>query len=320
MSAVPRRSDGSHAGTMIGIGGVGGPEAYELIRRLLAIVLLVAALLKGHQLATGPIAGDSLFASRGFLIGLVEAELLFGLWLLVGLHPQLTWRATFGCFLAFSGIALAKMLSGEPSCGCFGRVFVPPWLTLALDAAAVAALLRWRPGGRRGPSVLSHPRRAAVFLVTALLVGVPMAAVMSRFRPATITAWGNLLGAGDLVVLEPESWVGGRFPLLEHIDIGNELARGYWIVVLYHHDCQACREAIPGYERRARAIASQWDAPRIALIEMPPYAPAGDGIVAVNSPCVSGRLNDARDWFITTPAEIRMRDSIVTTTGGTTRN
>ncbi len=55
---------------------------YDLVRIVLGLVRLAAAVLKGHQLATEPVAGTGLLDSRWFLIGVVEFELFFGLWLL----------------------------------------------------------------------------------------------------------------------------------------------------------------------------------------------------------------------------------------------
>ena len=50
---------------------------------LLSLVLVAAAVLKGYELASEPVAGTGLFDSRWFVIGLAEFELFFGLcWLL----------------------------------------------------------------------------------------------------------------------------------------------------------------------------------------------------------------------------------------------
>lgn len=119
--------------------------AYDAVRIVLGLVLLTAAALKGHQLATDPVAETSLFSSRWFLIGVVEFELFFGLCLLAGLCPRWTWRAALVCFTGFACISLYKAVSGEASCGCFGKVPVDPWHTFLLDLAAVIALSRWRP-------------------------------------------------------------------------------------------------------------------------------------------------------------------------------
>ena len=121
------------------------PTGYDVIRIALGLLLLVAAGLKGHQLATEPVAETGLLTSRWFLIAAVEFELVFGLWLLLGLYPRRTWQVALLCFGGFACVSLSKALSGDSSCGCFGKVPVNPWYTLLLDLAAVAALLYRRP-------------------------------------------------------------------------------------------------------------------------------------------------------------------------------
>ncbi len=50
--------------------------AFHVVRVVVAAVLLVAAGLKGHQLATAPVPESGLLTSRWFLIAAVEIELL----------------------------------------------------------------------------------------------------------------------------------------------------------------------------------------------------------------------------------------------------
>ena len=144
----------------------------------------------------------------------------------------------------FACVSFSKGLAGEASCGCFGTVKVNPWYTFALDAAAVAALLRWRPSFSQG-SEPSGERPAAVrlaaFASVWLAVGLPIGWLAGRFEPTIVTDEGEILGESQIVVLEPERWIGTRFPLLPHVDIGSRLAEGRWIVLLYHHDCPECR-------------------------------------------------------------------------------
>ena len=121
---------------------------YVAIRVILAAVLISAAVLKGYQLATGPVLGTGLFSSRILLIAVVEFEWLLGVWLITDLFPKWAWRVALGCFGLFASVSLYKGLSGDASCGCFGQVDVSPWWTLALDLAAVVALLLWSPRER----------------------------------------------------------------------------------------------------------------------------------------------------------------------------
>jgi len=149
------------------------PSGYDALRVVLGAILLAAAALKAHQLATEPVIAPGLLNSRWFLISVVEFELLFGLWLLSGLYARPTWYAATGCFVLLAGVSVYKALSGDETCGCFGNVKTHPWWATALDAALVLALLRWRPSGRHACSALATaPASASRFARVLVLVGV----------------------------------------------------------------------------------------------------------------------------------------------------
>jgi len=184
-----RRTAGSNAVSALwAIPGV-RVTGYDVVRVVLGSLLLVAALLKGYQLATDPLLSlasrpsslapwlSAILDSRWFLIAVVEFELLFGLWLIAGLCPRQTWFAALACFALFACVSLYKALSGESTCGCFGKVPVNPWHTLGLDCAALAALAGWRPS-HNGSTVAprsSHLARKALTLLTIwLCVGAPV--------------------------------------------------------------------------------------------------------------------------------------------------
>ena len=111
-------------------------HGYNRLRLVVALLLLTAAALKGYDLANGPVVGSGLLDSRWLLIGVVEMEILFGLWLLANIWPKPTWAAALACFSLFTCVSLYKALSGYASCGCFGRVPVNPWYTATLDLAS----------------------------------------------------------------------------------------------------------------------------------------------------------------------------------------
>jgi hypothetical protein len=109
-------------------------------------------------------------------------------------------------------------------------------------------------------------------------------------------------------VLEPETWIGRELPILDYIDITETLKTGNWVILLYHHDCSDCAEAIPKYERIAHDLGGNGDLLRVALIEVPPYGPP---LAAPDSPCILGRLANAKEWFVTTPAVVLLVDGRV---------
>lgn len=245
----------------------------------------------------------------------VEFELALGIWLLSGLFKKAAWLTVLLCFSAFSLITLYKGITGAESCGCFGTVHVNPWVTLfVIDIPSVIALLVFRPVlslKRKAESIRtliqefftplpSIPQFTITTCLALLILGVTTP-ILAFNEPAKITS--------SYEVLEPETWVGKKLPILEYIDIGKQLETGTWLVLLYHHDCPDCAAAIPKYEKMARDFAGNEAFLQIALIEVPPY---GQGQVSRNSSCVPGRLADTKDWFVTTPAVVLLTDSQVT--------
>lgn len=285
---------------------------YDAVRTVLGILLLAAALLKGYQLATEPTVGQSLLESRWFVIALVEFELLFGLWLLSGIYPILSWHIAAVCFVSFAGVSLFKALSGEASCGCFGRVSVNPWLTFALDLAVLAAILRSYPDAQE-PLVQSKTDRRwlAILLAGWAIAGMAVLLFLVRSSEIVASELGDALPGGRGVALRPERWVGRPLPLLHSIDLDARLSQGRWIVVLYHFDCPACREALARYRRLADEFQASDSDVRVALIKVPPYASLDASAAARASSAVHGRLGNATHWSIRTPTELTIEDGMV---------
>ncbi|NIU14382.1 MAG: hypothetical protein GWN76_10340 [candidate division Zixibacteria bacterium] len=282
--------------------------------KTLAALLIVAGVLKGWQLLTEPVANNSIWTWRPFMVLQVDIELALGIWLLSGLFKKAAWLTALLCFSAFSLITLYKGLSGAESCGCFGTVHVNPWLTLfAIDLPAVIALSIFRPVllFKREPESMriliqefftplpSAYRFATTTCLALLILGITTP-ILAFNKPAKITT--------SYEVLEPETWVGKKLPILGHIDIAYSLKKGNWLVLLYHHDCPDCAAAIPKYEKMARDFAGNEDFLQIALIEVPPYAQVQ---ASRNSPCVLGRLAAVKQWFVTTPAVALLTDGQV---------
>jgi len=295
-------------------------RANDIVTSLLGVLLIIAAVLKGWQLLSEPMVDDSIWTSRPFLILQVEFELALAIWLLSGLFKKAAWVAAISCFGVFSFVTLYKGITGAESCGCFGKVHVNPWITLfAIDLPAVIALALFRPGlSFRLQLSFRRKRESVKRLIAELLTPAPS---LPRF---TITTCLILITLGVTTpllafneppkvtsryeVLEPQTWVGKRLPILEYIDIAESLKEGTWLILLYHYDCPDCARAIPQYEQMARDLQGNEDFLRIALIAVPPY---GRGPVSENSPCTLGRLPQTKEWFVTTPAVALLTDGRV---------
>jgi thiol-disulfide isomerase/thioredoxin len=142
-------------------------------------------------------------------------------------------------------------------------------------------------------------RFAVTAAVGVLVLGVA-GPVLAFNEPARVTL--------RYEVLEPGEWVGKELPILEHIDIGERLKAGNWLVLLYHYDCPGCAEAIPMYEQVARDLVGNGDFLQIALIAVPPH---GQAPINPASACTLGKLNESKEWFVTTPAVALLAEGTV---------
>ncbi len=270
-----------------------------------ATILLAAAALKTYQLWTDPALGV-IYGSSWLQAGLATYELLLAVWLLCGIGLHWSRRVALVSFMGFGCYAFFMGVSREASCGCFGPVRVKPWWTFGIDAALVAALLAWK-AAREGPCT-----RRAFSLGGLTMSLVACASILSLvvWRPGSAPSAAASLGDDRLVVLEPDKWVGKSFPLTPYIDMveGEPLSLGSWVVVFYHHDCPKCQRALLHYGQLAEDLGERDERTRVALIEVPPYGPAA---VPPHRLCRLGRLRDAKEWLISTPAEVRVADGRV---------
>lgn len=274
------------------------------VLKLLGILLLTGAMLKGWQLLVEPTVDNSIWSYRPFLILAVEFELALGIWLLSGLFKKTAWLITLLCFSFFSLVTIYKAITGTESCGCFGSVHVNPWVTLfAIDLPVLVALVVFKPKGKKFFAPLPSLFRFAGIASFGLITLVTTSAVLAFNEPAKITSSYEVLG--------PETWIGKPLPVLKHIDIGEKLARGKWLLIFYRHDCQACKKEFQKYEQSASELARIPTGPHVAFVEIPPYAGPDENFLSSKTSYTVGKLSEAKDWFIQTPQIVTIEDGRV---------
>lgn len=273
--------------------------------RAIGALLLLAAALKLHGLTIAREAQPGFFSEPWVLTVIVGWEIFLGLWLVCGLSRPLAWRAAAATLCAFAGASFYHGLAGLTSCGCFGPLGVSPWFALGLNLVVVVVLLAGRPSGALGQAAGRYRLAYSAFGIF-LLAGLA-GAKLARERVLTdLTVDGDFRGNGSVVVLEPKRWLGHRLPLLRHIDIGSQLGRGQWIVLLYHHDCPECKELIATLSLRASTRIGPVDRLSFALIEVPPYGSDHEVSGSTKPDWWHGRLSAEKNWFVRTPVFLRI--------------
>jgi hypothetical protein len=132
---------------------------YRRVSLAVGILLLVAAISKGHQLASDPVLAVNtpdwkwllvwrsltFDASTWLILGCVETELLLGLWLVSGIAPPYAWAIAVFFFSVLASGSLYLAGSGTLACGCFGTLQINSWQAFSIDVVALVALVFSRP-------------------------------------------------------------------------------------------------------------------------------------------------------------------------------
>ncbi len=268
-----------------------------LPRSLAGLLLIAAAFLKFYSPAEAATLQVFYNLPKWLIILGTHLELALGLALLTGVLPRLTRRlaiVVFGCFAMFS---LYRLIGGYESCGCFGSLKVPPWVTSILDLTVLTGLL-WQ---RDYSLPICSPRWA---LATYALLAAPMiSSVAMDWVTADAVETRLVDTTSSPTILEPETWIGKPFPVTEFLEPAIDLSQGESVLLFYHHDCPHCQEALPKYEH----LAADDPQRQVLLIEVPPYGPAYQSSTAANAV----RLSDRQEWFVQAPVEVTLNDGTV---------
>lgn len=108
-----------------------------IIRFGLGLLLIAAAGLKLYGLRVSAMPHLGWFSQPWVQLAAAEWELILGLWLLSGSHPQASWFAALVTFVAFAGVSAYLGFSGVASCGCLGAVQASPWSAFGIDLVGV---------------------------------------------------------------------------------------------------------------------------------------------------------------------------------------
>jgi hypothetical protein len=236
----------------------------------------------------------------------VISEAIFGMLLLTRVFPQFLWYGAVLSFSLFASISAVEAFLGTNSCGCFGPLQVPPIYTILLDALLLGLLL-WT--GRPHAELDSRAKlRVIAFTCFGLFWFSAMTGIWYT-RPRTAGNIGEVhWESGTLVVLESEEWEHKKFALCDYIEGGSQLRSGRWIVLLVHHDCDHCAQAVSHFLAQVKLSNS----PRLAVIELPPLATSSEDVLWSLPPNVfASHLDSAHEWFGSTPIALLVDDGIV---------
>lgn len=266
-------------------------------------VLIIAGILKVHQLLTEPIMSKGFWESWAFFVIQIPLELGLGIWLVSGLFRKAAWLLGLLSFGGFIGVTLQKVIVGAESCGCFGTITVNPLITFSLiDIPLFLAFAIFRPKGEKLlPPPWPDVRHFLAVAIPTFILLPTIVYILVTNKPPMVSE--------KYEVLATEKWAGQQWPLLDQVDVGEQLQSGEWVLLMYHNDCPTCREALPGYEKMYDDLKG--NNVDMAFIEMPPYEEGEKQLVPADSKVNRGQLSEAKQWLVETPVVVILRDGVV---------
>jgi hypothetical protein len=183
---------------------------FGLARVLLGLLLLCAAGLKAYALWSGTGEPDPFFFSPRTEMAVIETEAVLGLWLLSGIYSHVSRLVGILFFGLLASASLYLALTGQPSCGCFGRVSVNPWITFALDVGAAGLLCLL-------PTPDASSNRSSAWLQTLGRTGLKATAILIVLGAFFVLAVDDPAAAlarlrGDSITVEPAACDFGSGP------------------------------------------------------------------------------------------------------------
>ena len=217
---------------------------YRVLSVCIAALLLASAVLKvfHHAGSAGTLVGADL--PYWITVAAVQTELLVGISLLFGFWPWSSWAVTVGLFIVFAAFSLQRTLAHYTSCGCFGSIKVHPWWTLVIDVGIVSLLVVRRRSFIHQSRSLPRTTMLFVALIGYLALGGVAQLFMVRGTLASVRDGVAIEGGGNVIILDPSKWKGQELPIHDAISPTTADSRGEVIVLLYHHDCPRCQEAL----------------------------------------------------------------------------
>ena len=275
----------------------------QKVRLLIAFYLLVAVLLKAFFPAESAIMVAGYGVPSWLMLIIPQIELALAFAVALNLSPKATYPIGLGLFTLFGLFSLHRAISGAESCGCFGALTVNPWLTFVLDLFVVGIFIVTWPR--------SNPKRSGVavwilplYITVALTLGIQISS-SSIFKPFDRKAGSGITVMNDLIILEPEKWIGNPLPIADSLLSNHDLSRlkeGSWTLLFHHHDCPKCLAVRTNYISLSKTQAN------VLFVEVPPF---GNGKPVDIRQCLSSHLSPLKDWFMQAPVEVRLKEGVV---------
>ncbi len=285
----------------------------------------MAAGLKVRQLLDTPIQGHAWLTSHSLEAIQIQAEIVFGAFLISGIAPRLSRLLTIFVFTIFAGVSGFQAWRGAESCGCFGNVSVDPLWVFLMDIGIVQAAF-WMPfrryarSGNKSMSWLA----TSCFAAITLLGGAGLIASMQHWDALRLTGsdlfqqFGGEPSGGErtFYAIDPRQLIDRPFDLANHVKEGQQLRTGSWVVMFKRPDCSHCHQIIERFVAQGMSAFNAGPTFRVCFVDVvtsrePPLRVEHPEIFESDTPPVETALTSTFRWVVETPLVVYVVNDVV---------
>jgi hypothetical protein len=216
---------------------------------------------------------------------------------------------------SFMPVLIGDVALGASSCGCFGAVQIPPWVTLVTDVFFLISLLFVA----RGVPALKTPRSLPTLQVVSaglwsvLSVAVAFGLTASGMTVETPSNGPETASSGPAegyYLPDYSSWMGQPFSQLDVAGwirgLPDDLDEGQQYILFYRKDCEHCHELMEFFFAEELPLPTT----AVAVPDRAGYPTLGVQPFVCTG-CRLAELPAGVDWFLQTPVLVKLVDGVV---------
>lgn len=259
--------------------------------------------MKLAQIGSSPSSRDLLFESRLLAIVTIVLEYGTACWILGGIKAGYCRIFTLWLFALFAFASSVWIVQGKSSCGCFGALKLSPWVSLFVDFCAIAIVYLFGDEFEKPKAFAATRNWRSVRCVSSLCLFICLLTVtfisLQQLKISTFDVSTGEISGDGFVLLKPADWIGKQLPIVKYLPGLEKELNGNVMLIFVRKDCDACHEYLKKLESKERDFT-------LVFVEVPSNGPD-----FVDNPYIWFELPDTYDWFVETPAAVRVIDGSI---------
>lgn len=273
-------------------------RALPVFYRTCGALLLVAATAKSYSPNTLELLSNTATGHAFVSVALAYLEIVVGGLLISHMKANIVRWIAVTMFAAFAVYSTYSLWRGDQTCGCLAEFSPPVGWMLAVDIAAIAGLLTYRP-------IVTEMATSqyAVFALSTLIAATASFGmqVLAERKTGDLKELRQHFSRTQRIDATVNERKVGTVLQFHEANVGELLSTDHWAILVHSSSCNVCRTMIDRLKSQPGSLGIP-DGCRVALASLPVGARAAtESLDANHSIEISATLSPSVHWLVTPP-------------------